>query len=416
MLLLQKYQRGLAIARQYLKLNEFASAEHWLSCFLSVQEDSAQAHKLLGHCYERQKKIERAITSYQRSLQLDSKQTGLITDVCKLLLSDDNFSKNLSKAKHWCDLAESERINHEAVLNLKLKVANKDAAADNKLVKEIILKEILARPLDPGLRIRLVQHFTDEKKLDDAFKYCYDIEMKFTETFQQSVEWANAISSMLTRYVEANAATYQSNWNYWLLAVMTLDRQIYLNLLADSSLQTIKQSNIREIATLLFELDQTLRKFAEKGRNSCSHKQLAEEFLLHYRGQLLLHSASLLFKNEKQGTTSKARDVTTKCLPLLFLAYQCGVPDSDEPWLRHTNDATRQLVAFWNKQAAFRCCQAGSSILSCVDDSVDASVIAQIQSVTESKIWNTAEDLVNQVGARRVRRRASKTECIVYRF
>lgn len=393
----EKYQRGLAIARQYLKLNEFASAEHWLSCFLSVQEDSAQAHKLLGHCYERQKKIERAITSYQRSLQLDSKQTGLITDVCKLLLSDDNFSKNLSKAKHWCELAESERINHEAVLNLKLKVANKDAATDNKLVKEIILKEILARPLDPGLRIRLVQHFTDEKKLDDAFKYCYDIEMKFTETFQQSVEWANAISSMLTRYVEANAATYQSNWNYWLLAVMTLDRQIYLNLLADSSLQTIKQSNIREIATLLFELDQTLRKFAEKGRNSCSHKQLAEEFLLHYRGQLLLHSASLLFKNEKQGTTSKARDVTTKCLPLLFLAYQCGVPDSDEPWLRHTNDATRQLVAFWNKQAAFRCCQAGSSILSCVDDSVDASVIAQIQSVTESKIWNTAEDLVNQV-------------------
>uniref|UniRef100_A0A1Q3F444 Putative nuclear pore complex component n=1 Tax=Culex tarsalis TaxID=7177 RepID=A0A1Q3F444_CULTA len=393
----EKYQRGLAIARQYLKLNEFASAEHWLSCFLSVQEDSAQAHKLLGHCYERQKKIDRAITSYQRSLQLDSKQTGLITDVCKLLLSDDNFSKNLSKAKHWCDLAESERINHEAVLNLKLKVANKDAATDNKLVKEIILKEILARPMDPGLRIRLVKHFIDEKKLDDAFKYCYDIEMKFTETFQQSVEWANAISSMLTRYVEANASSYQSNWNYWLLTVMTLDRQIYLNLLADSSLQTIKQSNIREIATLLFELDQTLRKFADKGRNSCSHKQLAEEFLLHYRGQLLLHSASLLFKNEKQATNSKARDVTTKCLPLLFLAYQCGVPDSDEPWLRHTNDITRQLVAYWNKQAAFRCCQAGSSVLSCVDDSVDASVIAQIQSVTESKIWNTAEDLVNQV-------------------
>lgn len=161
----EKYRRGLAIARQYFKLGEFGSAEHWLSCYLSVQEDSPQAHKLLGQCYEKQNKIDRAITSYQRSLQLDSKQTGLITEVCKLLLSDDNFSKNLSKAKHWCDLAETERITHEAVLNLKLKVANKDTATDNKLVKDIILKEVLARPLDPGLRIRLVKYFIDEKKV-----------------------------------------------------------------------------------------------------------------------------------------------------------------------------------------------------------------------------------------------------------
>lgn len=394
--LFQKFLRGLAIARQYFKLGEYASAEHWLSCFLTVQEDSAPGHKLLGQCYEKQKKIDRAITSYQRSLQLDSKQTGLITEVCKLLLSDDNFSKNLSKAKHWCDLAETERINHEAVLNLKLKVANKDVATDNKLVKEIILKEIVARPLDPGLRIRLVKHFVDEKKLDDAFKYCYDIEMKFTETFQQSIEWANAISSMLTKYVEVNANTYQSNWSYWLLSTLTLDRQIYLNLLADSSLQAIKQNNLKEIATLIFELDQNLRKFSDKGRNACPQKQLADEFIRHYRGQLLLHSSSLLFKHEKQGS-GKARDVTAKCLPLLFLAYQCGVPDSDEPWLKHTNDTTRQLMGYWNKQAAFRCCQAGGTILSCIDESVDASVIAQIQSVTESKIWNTAEELVNQV-------------------
>ncbi|XP_053692787.1 E3 SUMO-protein ligase RanBP2 [Sabethes cyaneus] len=391
----EKYARGLAIARQYFKLGEYASAEHWLSCFLSVQEDSAQAHKLLGQCYEKQKKIDRAITSYQRSLQLDSKQTGLITDVCKLLLTDDNFNKNAAKAKHWCDMAETERITHEAVLNLKLKVANKDTTSDNRMVKEIILKEILSRPLDPGLRIRLVKHFLDERKVDDAFKYCYDIEMRFTETFQQSIEWANAVSSMLSTYADTNVNSFQSSWSYWVLLIMTLDRQIHLNLLADFSLQTIKQINLKEIASLISELDQTLRKFSEKGKNSCPQKQLSEEFLRHYRGQLLLHSACLLFKDEKTG--GKARDVTTKCLPLLFLAYQCGVPDMDEPWLKHCNDTTRQLLAHWNKQAAYRCCQAGNTILSCVDESVDASVIAQIQSVTESKIWNTADDLVNQV-------------------
>lgn len=339
----EKYLRGMVIARQYFKLGEYSSAEHWLSCFLQVQEGNAPAHKLLGQCYEKQNKIDRAITSYQRSLQLDSKQTGLITDVCKLLLSNDNFSNNVSKAKHWCDLAEAERINHEAVLNLRLKVANKGPSGDNKLVKEIILKEILARPHDLALRIRLVKQYIDENNIDDAFKYSYEIELTFNEMFQQSVEWANTVSSVLTKYAEINANTYQNIWNYWLLSVMILDRQIYLNLAADSSLQAIKQNNIREIATLLFELDQMLRKFADKGRNSCSHKVLSEEFLRHYRGQLLLHSASLLFKQEQSG--GKVRDITTKCLPLLFLAYQCEVPDSEEPWLKHTNDPIRNKLA-----------------------------------------------------------------------
>ncbi|XP_055610140.1 uncharacterized protein LOC129757061 [Uranotaenia lowii] len=45
------------------------------------------------------------------------------------------------------------------------------------------------------------------------------------------------------------------------------------------------------------EMDKALQKFAEKGRNSCPQKQLAEEFLRHYRD---LHCASLLSKNEKR--------------------------------------------------------------------------------------------------------------------
>ncbi|KFB38061.1 AGAP002982-PA-like protein [Anopheles sinensis] len=396
----ERYLRGLAIARQYFRLNEFASAEHWLSCYLSVQEDSAPAHKLLGQCYEKQRKFDRAITSYQRSLQLDSKQTGLITEVCKLLLMDENLSKNLSKAKHWCDLAESERINHEAVLNLKLKVANKDATTDKKMVKDIILKEIIARPLDPSLRVRLVDYFIDEKKLDEAFKYCFELEMKFSESFLQSIEWTNGVANLLAKYSESPAGQ-QKHWNYYLLLAIVLDRQIYLNLLADSTMETIKRSNMKEVAHKLYELDQTLRQVAEKGRNAAPQKQMAHEYLRHYRGQLLLYSASLLFKGTTQDQTGtnvgRSRDTTKKCLALLLLAYQCGVPDPDEQWLKQSNESTRHVMAFWNKQAAFRCCQAGSTVLSCVEESVDVSVLAQIQSVTESKVWTTADDLINQV-------------------
>ncbi|XP_052888424.1 E3 SUMO-protein ligase RanBP2 [Anopheles moucheti] len=397
----ERYLRGLAIARQYFKLSEYASAEHWLSCYLSVQEDSAPAHKLLGQCYEKQKKFDRAITSYQRSLQLDSKQTGLITDVCKLLLMDDNLSKHLSKAKHWCDLAESERINHEAVLNLKLKVANKDATTDNKLVKDIILKEILARPLDPLLRVRLVDHFLDEKKLDEAFKYCFELEMKFCEPFMQSNEWTNGVANMLSKYSESpgsNAAGFQKHWNYYLLQALVLDRQIYLNLLADSTMETIKRSNLKEISQKLFKLDQTLQQVAEKGRNAAPQKQMADVYLRHYRGQFLLYSASLLLKGaQDQSSAGRAKDASKKCLALLLMAYQCGVPNPDEPWLKQSSEMARHLLGFWNKQAAFRCCQAGSTILSCVEEGADVSVLAQIQNVTETKVWTTADDIVNQI-------------------
>ena len=68
-------------------------------------------------------------------------------------------------------------------------------------------------------------------------------------------------------------------------------------------------------------------------------------------------------------------------------------------FMGEANENTRQLMAHWSKQAASRCYQAGCTTLSCVDESVDASVIAQIQSVTDSKIWNTTVDLVIQVGA-----------------
>ncbi|XP_053679745.1 E3 SUMO-protein ligase RanBP2 [Anopheles nili] len=395
----ERYLRGLAIARQYFKLNEYASAEHWLSCYLSVQEDSAPAHKLLGQCYEKQQKFDRAITSYQRSLQLDSKQTGLITDVCKLLLMDDNLTKHLSKAKHWCDLAESERINHEAVLNLKLKVANKGTTTDNKLVKDIILKEILARPLDPALRVRLVDLFLEEKKLDEAFKYCFELEMKFCEPFMQSIEWTNAIANMLATYTKSPGGGQQKNWNYYLLQAIVLDRQIYLNLLVDSTMEAMRRSNLKEIAFKLLKLDETLREVSERGLNAAPQKQMADSYLQHYRGQLLLHSAALLFKSaQEQSGAGRSRENNKKCYALLLLAYQCGVPDPDGQWLKQGSEMARQLLAFWHKQAAFRCCQAGSTLLSCVEEGVDTSqVLVQIQSVTETKVWTTADDLINQI-------------------
>jgi len=54
-------------------------AQHYITCYLNFKEDYAPAHKLLGQCYEKLKKYDKALISYQRSLQLEKKQNDLIT-------------------------------------------------------------------------------------------------------------------------------------------------------------------------------------------------------------------------------------------------------------------------------------------------------------------------------------------------
>lgn len=80
-----------------------------------------------------------------------------------------------------------------------------------------------------------------------------------------------------------------------------------------------------------------------------------------------------------------------------MLAYQCGIADTNEPWLRTSNEQSRNLIQQWHNQGAFRCAQAGRTLLACVADGQDNAVIAQIRQVTNNRTWETVEDILNQV-------------------
>lgn len=77
---LQKRLRGFIIAKMYFKISEYTSAQHYVSGYLTANETSPQAHRLLGDCYLKLKQTEKALNSYQRALQLDPKQTDLIIE------------------------------------------------------------------------------------------------------------------------------------------------------------------------------------------------------------------------------------------------------------------------------------------------------------------------------------------------
>lgn len=237
-------------------------ARDWVQRYLDIKPDDAAAHKFMGEVCERLQKSEQAITSYQRSYSLNSKQNDLIKQVCRLFLLDDGWSSSPSKAKYWCDLAENENIRDDSVLSLRLKMAKSDTknsdgstagAGGSKHVEEMILKEIASRPHDVGLRIRFVKFLLEEKRNNDAFKYCFSLEMKCIDIFLLSIDWYTLVASVLAQ------TTTHDTWNYWCLLLTTLEKQIFLTLKKDLSLQAIKQNNIKEVSNLIFEFDQVCR-------------------------------------------------------------------------------------------------------------------------------------------------------------
>lgn len=77
-IIFQRSSRGFTISKQYAKASEFEIARDWLQRYLDIKTDDASAHKFMGEICERLGKTEQAITSYQRSYNLNSKQNDLI--------------------------------------------------------------------------------------------------------------------------------------------------------------------------------------------------------------------------------------------------------------------------------------------------------------------------------------------------
>lgn len=386
---LQKSLRGVTISKLYFKIGEFSSALQYVSSYLQVRNDSAQAYKLQGECYEKLNKIDKALKSYQQSLQLEPKQFDLLNHVCKLVLANENLLSS-GQAQFWYDFSTAQNCQHESVLNLKLKIMHRDNV-DPKQVQDLILNEIMARPTDVSLRIRLVKHYLDQNRVQDAFRYVYDIEMKQNEFFAQSLDWYNAISSVL-----AKCNTEQkTKWPYWLLSVMTLERQCFLKLCAAEVMKQQQNLNLTECANLLFEFDQTLSAASSCVLVLCSERELGAQFMHHYLGQLCLHACTFLFKRERI-QQSQNRDSTLNALALLLVAYNCGIASNDEPWLRNSNEGTKHLIRLWSQEGAFRCSQSGRTLLSCIDDDKqNNSVMANIRKICTD--WTTRGELINQL-------------------
>ncbi|XP_031625678.1 E3 SUMO-protein ligase RanBP2-like [Contarinia nasturtii] len=391
--------RGYRIAQLYFNIGEYNSALEYIQRYIQANDKNAAAYKVLGQCYEKLKRPDKQLFAYQRSLELDKKQSDLLIEICKLLQNNDLSDVTPAKARHWYELAESRGIHDPAVLNLKLKFTD---GTDQGIVQDMILKEIVRRPLDIGLHTRLVDHFLQQNRIDEAFKYVLDIEMKPNNKFRNSTDWYAAVSAVLEKYKAKNAATLNKNWTYWLQLISSIERQLFLTLTRSPKDVNAIDYNLLEATNLLFELDQNLNKVATACSFPDSERDLFADFLIHFRGQFALHAASLLFKRAIE-TSVRANflETTKTTLPLLLLAFNFGTIDGNQLWLRNASEATKRLIDLWQAQSSFRVLQVARTLQSCISSgsSTENAVLANLRKICTDKysVWSNKDDVLNEI-------------------
>lgn len=395
------------MAKLYAKIGEHQSALHYVCSYLAVKEDAAQAHRLAGQCHERLKRPDKAIAAYQRSMQLDPKQSDLLIDVCKLLLnnaSDDDASAlgRPGTLRYWCDMADAQRVQHEAVVNLRMRLMRRDAFSPQQ-IDDMLQHEIAAKPYAVALRIQLVQHMLEQQRLDEAFKYVNELEQKRAEPFAYSLDWYGAVASVLAKLDERDV---KHSWPYWLLAVTTAERQLFLTLCAPDRRSHAPAAQLSECASLLHHFDQTLDRAMRSVSILAPSTELAAAFGDHFGAQLCLHAAAVVYRRQLLQKLHW-RDTQKAALPLLLLALNGG---SGVDGAKKFNDncggtsteSVRQLLRHWRREAAFRSVQAGRTLIGHVDVTKrQSTVVANIRKICASDktglLCTTNDELLSQI-------------------
>lgn len=393
----------------YYNIGEYTSALEYIQNYLKANDKNPAAFKVLGQCYEKLKRPDKQLAAYQRSLELDKKQPDLLVEVCKLLQNDDILGITPSKARYWYEMAEKRNIHHEAVLNLKLKYSNEesnDSFGDTvSSVQRILLNEIQRRPLDVGLRVRLVYQYLGQNEIDAAFDHVFDTELKQNRPFRNSGDWYSTASEVLAAYAKSHSDTINSDRSYWLLLISVYERQSFLNLIQSLNDQSSTDQTLLEATNSLYEFDQSLQRAVGANIFTDFERELSAQFYSHYGGQLCLHIASLLYKREINFTSRPNwQEAMKDTLPLLLLAYSCGGTDKDSvPLKKNTSENLKQLLNQWSIHSSFRMSQAGRTLQSCISTHTPSTSavltnLRKIGSYTDKyTLWSSQDDILNEI-------------------
>ncbi|XP_013415918.1 RANBP2-like and GRIP domain-containing protein 5/6, partial [Lingula anatina] len=192
----ERNSRGLIIARQYYEVKEYEMAKRYCALYLTVKEQYAPAHKLMGQIHEALGQLDRAVACYKKCLELDGAQKDLVLKICQLY---SKLKVDPDVAKYWAERAERLFPNHEAIFQLKeqIHMTNGNTAHD---LEDLLAEELAKRPTDVKLRLKLLKLYQGNWRINDAYQHAISAEK--TGAYNSSLEWYTHLVNLFQAYKE----------------------------------------------------------------------------------------------------------------------------------------------------------------------------------------------------------------------
>uniref|UniRef100_A0A8C2ZFZ6 E3 SUMO-protein ligase RanBP2 n=1 Tax=Cyclopterus lumpus TaxID=8103 RepID=A0A8C2ZFZ6_CYCLU len=331
--------KGFLFAKLYFEAKEYDLAKRHVSEYLKVQERDPKAHKFLGQLYEREGDINKAVGCYKRSVDMNPAQRDLVLKVAELLVSKQECD---SRAEFWVEKAAKLLPGNPAVFNLKEHLLSRQGQPGWNRLFDLLQAELMARPADAHVNVKLVQLFCQDGRLDEAIKHCLAAEKR--GMLSQSLDWYTVVVRTL---VSGNEKTCRCLQRELLLAHCSLLRI------------TLSESRMQPSRDALTGFDQAMQTLSSiAGR----HTDDLFEIFVEMRGHLYLHAATLLLKlaQDHQHTWRAVIDLAALCY---LLAYQ--VPRPKAKVIKRDQSAPQLLELLANDRQS----QAGHMLLNLSTDS-----------------------------------------------
>ncbi|XP_013778960.1 E3 SUMO-protein ligase RanBP2-like isoform X2 [Limulus polyphemus] len=339
--------RGYSFARLYYQIKDYDKAKRYLAGFLSVRENHAAGHKLMGQICESCSNLERALQSFKKSLELEENQKDVVLKICELYTK---LPVDPETARYWADRAERLFPHHEVVFSLRECIVTAEGEPNMQELEDLIASELAARPRDVNLRIKLLKLYMDTERVQDAYSHATKVESKCP--FPTNVTWYYFLSDVFETYLGemGNRVDIDFHINYLAvlehLVALTLAEPHILDCITIEDCNNRQLHSVGDVASAFDMFDQELdRAWKISGPSDGSWNYV----LHHMSGQLYFHLGTLLLKRAKkeQGNWKEA----CRTSAALYLTAYTFKPGSlvQQMWFMQLGNKQKLFTRFYQQ-------------------------------------------------------------------
>lgn len=348
----EKKIRGFNFAKLYFSVNDYESARRHLADYLTVNDKQASAYKLMGEIHEAMGSFRQALQSYKHSLALQENQKDVVLKICEIYTE---LPADQESTKYWLERAESLFPGHRIVFKLKESLTRARGEPDVKDMENLITSELVTRPLDVALRVKLLRLLLNSGRVLDAYKHALQAEEEpqFGAEAVYSLPWQRCLADVFEAYLENQAGPVDES--FLAKYLLTLDQLASLALTNPSSSapatipgplngESAKQGERAAVEDAISAIE-SLDGLLDKAHKKKWTRGGAWDFVLHHvTGQLYLHMATLLLKRAWKENYSW-QEARSWAAALLLSAYSLRPPSglSQETWFLALDSARQRL-------------------------------------------------------------------------